>query len=168
VWQVLVQDFYTYHRSETPLFPFVAGEFAAYLMNERKEDAEYPFLAELAQYEWSEIALQHSDEPLPTCWPLVFRFPVQRIGVDYLPQQAPEVPTCLLVYRCCDGQVRFMESTPATVRLLQLLQDADYPTLQAVCERLALDMQHPDVTALARMVDDTLQALQEAGVIKLP
>lgn len=166
-WQALIQDFYTHHRSETPLFPFIAGEFADYLLNERAEDSDYPFLAELAQYEWSEIALQHSDEPLPTCWPLVFRFPVHRIGVDYLPQQAPDVPTCLLMYRRCDEQIRFMESTPATVRLLQLLQDGGCSTLQAVYERLAQDMQHPDVEGLARMVDDTLQTLQEAGVIRL-
>lgn len=162
-WRALVRDFYTHHHCETPLFPFIAGEFAKYLLNERDVGSDYPFLAELAQYEWSEIALRHSDEALPTCWPLVFRFPVHRIGKDYLPEHAPEIPTYLLVYRRCDEQIKFMESNAATFRLLQLLQTE--PTLQDVCERLAVEMQHPDIPALRTMMEETLQQLSQAGVI---
>ena len=104
-WEALVADFYAMHRCETPLFPFIAGEFADYVVNERNAEGDYPFLAELAQYEWSEIALRHSDAVLPDaelpdvdgskpmlsplCWPMVFSFPVHRIGINYLPQHAP-------------------------------------------------------------------------------
>lgn len=189
-WQALVRDFYATHRCETPLFPYIAGEFADYLLHEREEDAVYPFLAELAQYEWSEIALRHSDETVqgadetvqsssikspdnssakpvlsPLCWPMVFRFPVHRIGADYLPGQVPAEPTCLLVYRQPDGQVKFIESGAATFRLLQLLQDDSLPTLQAVCERLAEEMQHTDVHALQVMMQDTLSRLIQLGVV---
>jgi hypothetical protein len=165
-WQVLVRDFYTRHHCDTPLFPYIAGEFADYCLNERDVADGYPFLAELAQYEWSEIALRHSDEALPTCWPLVFRFPVHRIGADYLPQQAPDAPTYLLMYRRSDEQIKFMESSAATFRLLQLLDDEALPTLQDVCEQLAVEMQHPDILVLQAMVQDTLHQLQLAGVIK--
>lgn len=164
-WQALVRDFYTEHRSETPLFPYVAGEFAAYLQHERDGESDYPFLAELAQYEWSEIALRHSEAVAPVCWPLVFRFPVHRIGVGYLPLCAPDTPTYLLVYRRCDEQIKFMESSAATLRLLQLLQDETLPTLEDVCQRLAVEMQHPDSAALQTMVEDTLHQLAQAGVI---
>ena len=168
-WQALVRDFYTQHHCETPLFPNIAGEFADYFLNERKVEDDYPFLAELAQYEWSEIALRHSDEALPTCWPLMFRFPVHRIGASYLlqqdlPQQAPEAPTYLLMYRRSDEQIKFMESSAATFRLLQLLESL--PTLDDVCKQLAIEMQHPDVFALQAMVDETLQQLSEAGVLR--
>ena len=163
-WQALVRDFYAQHHCETPLFPCIAGEFADYCVNERNAADDYPFLAELAQYEWSEIALRHSDEALPTCWPLLFRFPVHRIGSDYLPQQAPDAPTYLLMYRRSDEQIKFMESSAATFRLLQLLETL--PTLDDVCEQLAVEMQHPDVLALRMMVGDTLQQLRLAGVIK--
>lgn len=162
-WQALVRDFYTHHHCATPLFPLIAGEFAEYLLNERKVESDYPFLAELAQYEWAEIALRHSDEALPTCWPFVFRFPVHRIGTDYLPQDAPDSPTHLLIYRRCDEQIKFMESSAATFRLLQLVQTL--PTLQDVCECLAEEMQHPDIQALQGMVEKTLQQLSQAGVI---
>lgn len=164
-WQALVRDFYAGHRSETPLFPFIAGEFAVYLQNERDVESDYPFLAELAQYEWSEIALRHSAAVAPVCWPLVFRFPVHRIGVGYLPQCAPDTPTYLLVYRRRDEQIKFMESSAATLRLLQLLQDETLPTLEDVCQRLAVEMQHPDTAALKIMVEDTLHQLSQAGVI---
>ena len=163
-WQALVRDFYTHHHSATPLFPFIAGEFADYLLNERDTTDDYPFLAELAQYEWSEIALRHSDEALPTCWPLVFRFPVHRIGTNFLPQQVPVTPTYLLMYRQIDEQIKFMESSAATLRLLQLLQAL--PALDDVCEQLAVEMQHPDILALKVMVQDTLQQLRLAGVIE--
>jgi hypothetical protein len=170
-WQTLVRDFYTQHRCDTPLFPYIAGEFADYVLNERHAAGDYPFLAELAQYEWSEIALRHSDEALPICWPLVFRFPVHRIGASYLlqqdlPQQAPEAPTYLLMYRRSDEQIKFMESSAATFRLLQLLDDDALPTLQDVCAQLAVEMLHPDILALQTMVQDTLQQLRQAGVIK--
>src|SRR6478752_1577329 len=105
-WEALVRDFYATHRCETPLFPYIAGELAEYLLHERDSDADYPFLGELARYEWSEIALRHSDEAMPTCWPMVFRFPVHRIGVGYLPQQAPATATYLLMYRRCDEQIK--------------------------------------------------------------
>lgn len=168
-WQTLVRDFYTQHRCDTPLFPYIAGEFADYCLNERDVADDLPFLAELAQYEWSEIALRHSDEALPTCWPLMFRFPVHRIGASYLLQQdllqqAPEAPTYLLMYRRSDEQIKFMESSAATFRLLQLLESM--PMLDDVCKQLAIEMQHPDVPVLRMMVEDTLQQLRQAGVIK--
>lgn len=180
-WRALVRDFYATHRCETPLFPFIAGEFADYLLNERDEEADYPFLAELAQYEWSEIALRHSQVVLPAyagasagnakpvlsplCWPMVFRFPVHRIGADHLPRQAPAEPSYLLVYRQPDGEVKFMESSAATFRLLQLLQDDSLPTVQAICERLAVEMQYTDVHTLQSMMQETLSRLRHLGIL---
>lgn len=182
-WQALVRDFYTFHRCETPLFPFIAGEFADYLLLERDIDSDYPFLAELAQYEWSEIALRHSEAGLPDdaslqasivsakpvlsplCWPMVFRFPVHRIGVSYLPECEPVEPSYLLVYRQPDGQVKFVESRAATFRLLQMLQDDSLPTLQEVCDRLATEMQTGDIGSLKVMIEDTLSRLLKLGCL---
>ena len=177
-WQRLVRDFYTMHRCETPLFPWIAGEFVDYLLNERDEASDYPFLVELAHYEWSEIALRHEtseavemnrvgDKPMlsPLCWPLSYQFPVHRIGRCFLPQQAPDVPTCLLVYRPQQDEVKFMESSPATLRLLQLLEDEALPDLEAVCRQLAMEMQYPDPEHLQQMVLETLHQLRRLGIV---
>lgn len=181
-WQALVRDFYAGHRSETPLFPFIAGEFAAYLQNERDVESDYPFIAELAQYEWCEIALRHSEAELPAvsdaapieyikpalsplCWPMVFRFPVHRIGSNYLPDSVPATSTYLLVYRNRDEQIKFIESSAATFRVLQLLADETLSSVRAVSEVLAIEMQHPDPAALFEMLSESLRQLLQANVL---
>lgn len=177
-WQALVRDFYTQHRCETPLFPFIAGEFADYLQHGRATAGDLPFLAELALYEWSEIALRHADEePLPAavgdkprlsslCWPLAFRWPVHRIGADYQPTEAPSQPTCLLVYRDEGHAVRFIESNAATFRLLALLADDSLPHLAAVTAQLALELQHPDPAAFGVQLQAVVMELAGKGILQ--
>jgi hypothetical protein len=176
-WQALVRDFYTQHRCETPLFPFIAGEFADYLQHGRDQAGDLPFLAELALYEWSEIALRHADEETlpaavgdkprlsPLCWPLAFRWPVHRIGADYQPVEPPAQPTCLLVYRDDAHAVRFIESNAATFRLLALLADDSLPHLAAVTAQLALELQHPDEGVLASQLQALIRELAGKGIL---
>lgn len=179
VWQALVRDFYTQHRCETPLFPFIAGEFADYLADEHTTAGDLPFLAELAHYEWVEIALRHSDAVLPAagktgkpqlsplCWPLLFRWPVHRLGADYQPAESPPEPTYLLVYRHADEMIRFVASNAATFRLLQLLEDAAVPDVRTASQQLAHELQHPDPLALQDMAEQTVRDLLTAGVLYL-
>ncbi|HNI36737.1 MAG TPA: putative DNA-binding domain-containing protein [Pseudomonadales bacterium] len=177
-WRGLVRDFYTLHRCETPLFPWIAGEFVDYLFNERDNSSDFPFLQELAHYEWSEIALRHEadcaveiarvgDKPVlsPLCWMLSYHYPVHRIGKDFLPQQASELPTCLLMYRNQEDDVKFIESNPATFRLLQLLMDDELKSVEAVADKLACEMQQADQQALLLMTKNTLAQLEALGVL---
>ncbi len=177
-WQALVRDFYTAHRCETPLFPWIASEFVDYLFDERDTSGDSPFLQELAHYEWSEIALRHEpavevdavrvgDKPVlsPLCRLLSYHYPVHRIGKGFLPQQAGSVPTCLLMYRNQDDDVRFIESNPATFRLLQLLGDDALCSVSAVSEKLAQEMQRADAAALLLMVKKTLAQFVSDGVL---
>ena len=171
-WQALVRDFYAHHRCETPLFPFIAGEFVDYLADEAPENPDYPFLAELGFYEWTEIALRHSEvdalpevvankpQLSPLCWPLAFRWPVHRIGLDYCPIEPPETATFLLVYRDATDQVKFIESNAATFRLLALLNNDDYPDIAAVTARLATELGYQDLDALETVIAETLRQLQ--------
>lgn len=177
-WQSLVRDFYTAHRCETPLFPWVAGEFVEYLCSERDRADDFPFLKELAHYEWSEVVLRHEpdfvvgearigDKPLlsPWCFPLSYHYPVHRIGKDFLPQQAGALPTCLLMYRNADDEIKFVESNPATFRLLQLLMDNELKSVEAVAAQLVKEMQRADATALLTMVKNTLAQFVSDGVL---
>ncbi|MBT4147090.1 MAG: DUF2063 domain-containing protein, partial [Gammaproteobacteria bacterium] len=62
-WQRLTQDFFAHHPSTTPYFSEIPEEFIAYLQNERETIADdYPFMLELAHYEWVEMALSISQE----------------------------------------------------------------------------------------------------------
>ncbi|MBT3812648.1 MAG: DUF2063 domain-containing protein [Gammaproteobacteria bacterium] len=141
-WQRLTQDFFAHHPSTTPYFSEIPEEFIAYLQNERETIADdYPFMLELAHYEWVEMALSISQEETtatgtqtiadfsqtislsPLAWPLAYQFPVHKISPDYLPLQAPEQPYYLVVYRDSDDQVNFIELSIMSYFLLHTLQE---------------------------------------------
>ena len=94
-WEAMVHDFMIRHRCRTPLFTEIGLEFVSYLQNERQAEGDPAFLAELAHYEYVELAVALSDAdhelsgndpngdllsgcPLvaPTTWNLSYRFPV--------------------------------------------------------------------------------------------
>src|SRR5690606_10675309 len=61
-WKSLVRDFLVRHRAHTPYFLEIPREFLDYLENTRgDQEGDYPFLLELAHYEWAELALSVSD-----------------------------------------------------------------------------------------------------------
>lgn len=139
-WRALARDFYAEHRSHTPLFPEIAREFIRYL--EAREDqarGDPAWLRELAHYEWVELALQISDEPIPAhdavgdlmravpcvspfAWALAYTWPVPRIGPDFQPSTPPETPTLLLVRRDFEHRIHFAEVSPLVFRLWQYLE----------------------------------------------
>lgn len=184
-WHAMVRDFFHRHQSATPYFPEIGQEFLAYLQNERGErEEDYPFLLELAHYEWAEVALDVADVDLdteavdpdgdllagcpaisPLAWPLSYRFPVHRISADFLPEEPDEQPTHLIVYRDRDDVVRFMESNPATLHLLQAIEQHPAQTGRELLEAAAEEMQHPDPDVVVRGGLETLQRLHDADVI---
>lgn len=137
-WSNLVQDFFSQHVCQTPHFSEIPEEFLAYLQNERQCTTDFPFLAELAHYEWVEMALSISDAettqmlcekiestPLqisPLACLLAYQFPVHQISPTFLPLTAPEQATFLVAYRDADEMVQFLEITPLTYQLLQLVE----------------------------------------------
>lgn len=135
-WNRLVDAFVLEHRAHTPLFTEVGSEFVDYLQQRQQQHLDPPWFAELAHYEWVELALQISDAtaaahdpqgdlltgcPLlaPTAWPLAYRWPVHQIGPDNLPQSPPSQPTLLLARRERDGDVRFATLSVAAYALLE-------------------------------------------------
>jgi hypothetical protein len=74
---------------------------------------------------------------------LAYRFPVQRISPDYQPQEPPEQPTFLVVYRDPEDEVRFLEITPVTYQLLALIQEQPGQTAAAYLQSVAEQLQHP-------------------------
>jgi hypothetical protein len=142
-WQILARDFFREHLCRTPLFPEFAREFLRYLEWRQQQDrGDAPFLLELAHYEWAELALSLDEhriddvthdpagDPLtgvPAMSPLIcvlgYRYPVQRIGPDFRPQQAPDTPTVLLLVRGRDDEVRFHEINALSAMLIERLQE---------------------------------------------
>ncbi|CAM3766277.1 DUF2063 domain-containing protein [Ectopseudomonas alcaliphila] len=144
-WQRLLRAFFAEHRASTPYFLEISQEFIAWLQQGYRDEPQDPaFVLELAHYEWVELALDVSDAQVPAqgwsplAWPLAYQWPVQMIGVDHCPTQPPAEPTCLLVWRDSQDQVRFMQLTPFAYQLALRLQ-AGEPSVQA---QQALAIEH--------------------------
>ncbi len=62
-WRRLIRQFMRKHQAQTPYFLELPAEFLNFLQNEYElEDDDFPFLVELAHYEYIELALSVSDE----------------------------------------------------------------------------------------------------------
>lgn len=154
-WHALTQDFLLKHRCESPYFSEIPEEFLAYLQNERDNPDDYPFLLELAHYEWVEMVLSIAQDQVPSnngnevagkrlalsplAWPLAYQYPVHTIGPGKVPEQPPGQPTFLLVYRDLDDDVNFLLLTPLTFRLLQILQEGESMKAEECLEQLAVE-----------------------------
>jgi hypothetical protein len=153
-WHELVREFIRGHRCHSPYFLEISQEFLRFLTDDyQRLETDYPFLAELAHYEWVELALDVSPVELeslavivdpvhgtpvlsPLTWLLSYQFPVHQIGEDYCPCEADQ-PTFLAVYRDSEHQVHFMELNAATARLLELLRDNSVHTGTQLLDQLA-------------------------------
>lgn len=141
-WHALVRAFLADHRAHTPLFHEIGREFHRFLETRAGQAAgDPPFLAELAHYEWVELAVAFDEQRIesvahdpdgdvidgrpavsPLAWALGYRYPVHRIRHDYQPDAPPPQPTFLVVARNRAGEVGFMETTAHSLRLLEHLK----------------------------------------------
>ncbi|CAD5109531.1 HvfC family RiPP maturation protein [Zestomonas carbonaria] len=170
-WNSLVQAFYAGHRSRTPLFTEIASEFVAFLQGHSEQADIPPWLAELAHYEWVELALQLADAnapahradgdllegiPLlsPLALPLGYRWPVTDLGPGFKPAEAAGQPTLLLVHRDENHRVRFAQISPPAYRLLLSLSTNQWSGRQ-------------HLAALADEAGDDADGLQAQGLAML-
>ncbi|CAA0088122.1 Uncharacterised protein [Zhongshania aliphaticivorans] len=158
-WDAMVRDFMTRHQCASPYFLKIAEEFLAYLQSGRGNNVvDPPFLAELAHYEWVELALDVANEELPDngpisnqlldshfylsplAWPLVYAFPVQQISSSNCPDSPSDEPTYIVVYRNRADRVQFLEINAVTARLLALFDDGTSPKAIEVLATIAAEL----------------------------
>ena len=175
-WFALAQDFFAKHPCKSPHFSQIPEEFLDFLQNERDSSEDLPFMLELAHYEWAEMALSIAREDMVACnqnlddllnrniavsplaWPLAYQYPVHKIAPAFLPSEAPEQPTFLIVYRNVEDEVNFIEITPITYRLLEIIQEHEKPLAVDCLKQVAGESNHPDPE---RIVEGGLQILKE-------
>jgi len=142
-WRDLIREFMAHHQAQTPYFLEIPKEFLAFLEQEHTPQADdFPFLLELAHYEWVELALSVSADSndmtgidpdgdlldgVPVisvlAWPLAYNFPVHRISEEFQPQEPGEQPTYLAIYRDSDDEISFMELNAVTAGLLDKISN---------------------------------------------
>ena len=184
-WLALVQDFFAKHPCQSPYFSQIPEEFLDYLQNERDSSEDLPFMLELAHYEWVEMALSIAREEVvasnqdldnllnqkialsPLAWPLAYQYPVQKIAPAFLPLDAPEQATFLIVYRNREDEVNFIEITPITYRLLEIIQEHENPLTEDCLKQVARESNHPDPELIVAGGLLILKELVEKTIITL-
>ena len=150
-WHTLVRDFIHHHECKTPYFLEISEEFLRYLAQERGlRDGDPVFMLELAHYEWIELALDVSEDTIPSLAPLPsdlaaacpkisplvanlsYQYPVHKVSPRFQTQNTE--PTNLLVYRNRDDKVCFMEVNILSQRLVLLLQSQSLSLSDALTE----------------------------------
>lgn len=182
-WHALVRDYFSTHRARTPLFHQLAQEFLDYLQHERSSVAgDYPFLLELAHYEWVELELLSAEDSLPPCNPdgnlldnipllspltrlLSYHYALHKIGPDHIPLQADDTPTHLLVNRDSQDRVGFMELNPVTARLLQLISEQPDMNGKQLLQQIAVELQHPNPQTVIDGGGAILRNLKQRDII---
>ncbi|HEU0225678.1 MAG TPA: putative DNA-binding domain-containing protein [Steroidobacteraceae bacterium] len=179
-WRSLVREFYARHHAHTPYFLELPREFLEWLQARGAPGGGEPaFLAELAHYEWVELALAISEAQAPPsaalpadaldaalavsplAWPLAYRWPVHRLGPDHRPEAPPAQPTFLVVYRDGSDRVQFLEIGAETARLLDALERSPALSARAACAGQGL----PLTNDAARAAADSIRELHARGVL---
>ena len=126
-WNAFIRQFMMRHEATTPYFLEIPNEFLAFLQEEYEAgEDDFPFLVELAHYEWVELALSVSDaendetgvdpdgdllDGVPVksalAWLFGYQFPVHRISADFAPTEPGKQPTFLAICRKSNDDMDF-------------------------------------------------------------
>jgi hypothetical protein len=148
-------------------------------------ETDFPFLLELAHYEYAELALSVSeaendfsgvdvDADLLTnipvkselAWTYAYQYPVHRISTDFLPDDPGASPTYLAVYRDRNDKVGFLELNPVTAGLLDAIENnAQQATGEALLRNLAAQANYPDVDAFVGHGAAALQEMRQLDIL---
>lgn len=185
-WHAKIRQFMQHHCAETPYFLQLPQEFLAFLQNEYEmQEDDYPFLLELAHYEYVELALSISEEennldgidpdgdPLQQvpvksvlAWIYAYQYPVHRIKKDYTPAEPAEQPVFIAVYRRGDDSVGFLELNPVTARLLEAIDNNDeQKTGEALLRALAAEINYTDTNALVQHGAAALEEMRQLEIL---
>lgn len=184
-FRALIRDFMVRHQAQTPYFLEIPQEFLAFLQNEYElQDDDFPFLIELAHYEWVELALSVSEETndaqnvdpdgdllegIPVrsvlAWTFAYQFPVHRISSDFQPTEPGNTPTFLAVCRKANDDMDFMELNPVTARLLEMIESNDQDTGRELLLKLAEEINYPNAETLVEHGAEAMLQMREAEII---
>lgn len=177
-WSRLCRTFYRDWPSHTPWFREIPREFVRYLQEAQPAQPLPRWFADLAHYEWAELAVDVMSVTVPAhdaqgdlmAHPVCLNpvriemasdWAVHRIGPAYRPRVP--VPTYVVVYRDAQHETRFTVLNAVTARLLASLAQG-LTGAQAVAE-VAVALGHDNPTALDAMGRALLEGLREQQLI---
>ncbi|MEC7547891.1 MAG: putative DNA-binding domain-containing protein [Pseudomonadota bacterium] len=181
-WSDYSRRFFSDHKCSSPLFLEISEEFLGWLAAQSDILRAYPYLAELAHYEWLELAVDVMDvdgwqpstevefssvapvEINPASVAACYHHAVHQVSGTN-----PEVAATLsafIVYRDSMDKVRFLNCTPLSLMILENLRET--PS-QTPVEAVKAVMESAGISGEAA-VEGGLQVLQDwlrQGVIRM-
>lgn len=185
-WAAIIRQFMIVHRATTPYFLQLPKEFLAFLQDEYEtQESDFPFLLELAHYEYIELALSISEAsnnmdgvdpdgdlranvPVKSelAWAFAYQYPVHRIDADFQPDQPGDTPTYLAVYRGTSDKVGFLELNPMTAGLLDAIDNNDQKLNgESLLRNLAEQTDYPDVEAFLTHGTAVLDEMRQLEIL---
>lgn len=137
-WAETKERFFRTFSSQSPYFTGIAASFVEYLQS---HDELFIFAAELAHYEWAELAVEQKPWPEnyirleevlqgdsliglnPTAIVSSYQYPVDEISTAFQPQEPLSEPRFLIVFRGSNSKVCFIRINAMTFLLLTELQN---------------------------------------------
>lgn len=183
-WEKLIRDYFIHHKAHTPYFPKMPQEFVQYIQTERDTENDYPFIAELAHYEWMGMALKFDsreisleninqqgefENGIPMANPVMnllsYQYPVQTISPKFIPESTPEQATYLVVFRDVSDVVGYMELNPVSARLLDLIINNEERSGLQLLQQIAEELQHPNPDVVIQGGQQTLEQMRQKGIL---
>jgi len=183
-WRRFIRQFMRRHTAQTPYFLRLPEEFLAFLQHEfEPDDEDFPFLVELAHYEYVELALSvcTDEDDLSNidpggdliagvphksvlAWTFAYQYPVHRISPSFLPTEPS--PAWLALYRDNDDKVQFLELNAVTAALLESVGNNETgATGRQLLRNLAEQIHYPDAEALVRHGEGALREMRQLGIV---
>ena len=185
-WRRFIRGFMQNHQAQTPYFLELPQEFLAYLQTEfEATEDDYPFLLELAHYEYAELELSVSEEEndlegidpdgdllagIPAksslAMSFAYRYAVHRISPDFLPAEPETQPVYLAVYRGSNESVGFLELNAVTAALLDMIEfNPDKKSGEDLLRSLAAKINYPDADALVSHGATALREMRQLEIL---
>lgn len=165
-WQALCRRFFAEHPCRSPYFVDISKEFVEYLSNSyqlRSDDP--PFMAELAHYEWIELAASIAIESPPQqywqgqpfsaiamsqlAFVLSYQFPVHQISAAFRPQQ-PSGPYYFVVHRNSQDKVEFTQINQSNAYMLNVIEQQGEIAVEALLDILVAALPKVDPSQVRR------------------
>ncbi len=185
-WDRFIRQFMQIHQAKTPYFLELPEEFLNFLSKEYEHQADdFPFLNELAHYEYIELALSISTEsndldgvdpdgdllsniPVKSVltWPFAYQYAVHRISPSFKPTEAEAQPVYLAVYRQENDKVGFLELNPVTASLLNAIEEnAANRTGEELLREIASTINYLNVDAFVKHGAETLKEMRQLEIL---
>ena len=103
----------------------------------------------------------------PLAWSLAYQYPVHEISPEFLPTEPPAQATYLIVYRGWDDEVHFIQISPITFRLLQIIEENPEFTVEACLKQLADEAKHPEPEVIVSGGLEILEKLFGKSIIAI-